>query len=53
MQFTVTKHRSSGKDETTLVDNYQTAAILASQTRKYEGCRVTVERVAQSWRTIG
>jgi len=53
MQFLVIKHRTSGVNETTLVDNYQTAAILASEITKYQGCPVTVDAVSMSWRTIG
>jgi len=53
MKFLVIKHRTSGVNETTLVDNYQTAAVLASEINKYEGCPVTVDAVSMSWRSAG
>ena len=49
MQFIVIKHRTNGVNETTLVDNYPTAAILANQIKKYEGCPVTIDAVSLSW----
>ena len=46
--FIVTKHRKTDVDQRTLVDNYQAAIILAQSIVKFQGCRVTVDRVAQN-----
>ena len=44
--YIVTKHRTQDVNQRTLVDNYATAMIVAEGIMKYEGCRVTVDRVA-------
>ena len=44
--YIVTKHRTQDVNQRTLVDNYGAAMIVAEGIKKYEGCRVTVDRVS-------